>query len=375
MHGVAVTAYQIFAISSGEMRVFSRRANTKKLVFPSYDTSTPPTTTAMSKKRKQKTAYETHKRALLRGGKAPPPLPAGTAASLKDKKRQNHTLPPHPPPPPPFSRTDKVLLVGEGDFSFALALKVHLGVRDITATCFDDEKVLGEKYPQALANITALVDTDSGTSTTTATTTVDQEQKQQGEEEGGEEEEDGEKEEEGTPRTTPREYRVLYSIDATKLLKHRRIVGKKHKNKGKNYDRIVFQFPHVGGKTKDQTRQVIYNQELLAGFFANARPLLTPRTGVVVVTLFEGLPYELWNIRALARQAGLATVTSFAFQTGAYPGYRHARTLGNMEGGRGWKGEDRRARMYIFGAKEEGAVAGNRKKDMGRKRRDDDDDD
>ena len=233
--------------------------------------------------------------------------------------------------------------MGEGDFSFALALKAHLGVRNITATCFDDEKVLAEKYPQALANIAALVTADSGASVAAAT--VDQE---------GEEDEEADEEKEGAGGATPREYRVLYSIDATKLLKHRRIAGKNHKSKGKNYDRIAFQFPHVGGKTKDQTRQAIYNQELLAGFFANAKPLLTPRTGTVVVTLFEGLPYELWNIRALARQAGLATVTSFAFQPGAYPGYRHARTLGNVEGGRGWKGEDRKARMYIFGAREEG---------------------
>lgn len=300
----------------------------------------------MSKKRKQKTAYATHKRAFLRGGKVPPVPPAAPLKGRKkEKKRQNHDRPPPPLlPPPPFSQTDKVLLVGEGDFSFALALKAHLGVRNITATCFDDEKALAEKYPQALANIAALVTTDSGTSTTT-TATVDQ---------GGDEDEEADEEKEGATGATPREYRVLYSIDATKLLKHRRITGKNHKNKGKNYDRIAFQFPHVGGKTKDQTRQVIYNQELLAGFFANARPLLTPRTGTVVVTLFEGLPYELWNVRALARQAGLATVTSFAFQPGGYPGYRHARTLGSIEGGRGWKGEDRKARMYIFGAREEG---------------------
>jgi len=31
-----------------------------------------------------------------------------------------------------------------------------------------------------------------------------------------------------------------------------------------------------------------------------------------------------------------------------YPGYSHARTLGNVEGGGGWKGEDRRARMFVF---------------------------
>lgn len=45
---------------------------------------------------------------------------------------------------------------------------------------------------------------------------------------------------------------------------------------------------------------------------------------------------------------GLRVERSFKFQAGAYPGYQHARTLGNIEGGRGWKGVDRPARTYMF---------------------------
>lgn len=89
------------------------------------------------------------------------------------------------------------------------------------------------------------------------------------------------------------------------------------------------------------------NVELLVGFFKAATLLLTSE-GSIIVTIFEGEPYDLWNIRDLARHVGLKVRRSFKFQASAYPGYRHARTLGNIEGGGGWKGEDRPARTYIF---------------------------
>ncbi len=92
--------------------------------------------------------------------------------------------------------------------------------------------------------------------------------------------------------------------------------------------------------------------ELLVNFFRAAAPLLAPE-GSIIVTVFEGEPYSLWNIRDLARHVDLKLGRSFKFQAEAYPGYKHARTLGNIEGGGGWKGEDREARTYIFGRKDE----------------------
>lgn len=91
--------------------------------------------------------------------------------------------------------------------------------------------------------------------------------------------------------------------------------------------------------------------ELLVGFFRSAFPLLAP-AGSIVVTLFDGQPYDRWNIRDLARHVGLRVGRSFKFQADAYPGYRHARTLGNIKDGRGWKGEDRGARTYMFESKD-----------------------
>lgn len=104
--------------------------------------------------------------------------------------------------------------------------------------------------------------------------------------------------------------------------------------------------------------------ELLVSFFKQALPSLSPTKGSsIIVTLFEGEPYTLWNIRDLGRHAGMEVAQSFRFQAKAYPGYKHARTLGIVKGkrgkeGGGWRGEERSARSYVFVRKGEGAVVG-----------------
>jgi len=117
--------------------------------------------------------------------------------------------------------------------------------------------------------------------------------------------------------------------------------------------------------------------ELLVAFFKNALQVLAPstsalapsssskasgdeKTSSIIVTLFEGHPYTLWNIRDLGRHSGLQVEKSFRFQAGAYLGYRHARTLGVVRGkdGKeaGWSGEERGARSFVFVRRGEGSV-------------------
>lgn len=240
-------------------------------------------------------AMAKHKKRKLQNAQNKTSKPSAKAKPQKPSKA------PKLEPTIPFAAEDHILLVGEGDFSFSKSIVEHHGCCDVTATCLDSQAALFEKYkPQAEEHVKYLED-------------------------------------EGQM--------VLYGVDATKLDKNKSLT------KGGLFEVILFNFPHVGGKSTDVNRQVRFNQELLVSFFRAAAPLLSP-SGTIVVTLFEGEPYTLWNIRDLGRHTGLEVVRSFTFLADAFPGYSHARTLGNIEGGGGWKGEDREARSYVFKKKD-----------------------
>ncbi|KAL7274329.1 hypothetical protein RUND412_002774 [Rhizina undulata] len=249
----------------------------------------------MSKKHKDK-KLKTRGHPNTHPGKQKGGKPAGKqsqgaqAPAKKNPTQQQHLI-----PTIPYDTEDRILLVGEGDFSFSKSLIEHHGMLNVTATSYDSETDLKNKYPQAEENVAFLRENDAV---------------------------------------------VICSVDATKLNKTKSL-------KKKKFDVVVFQFPHVGGLTKDMDRQIRSNQELLLGFFTAAKELLIP-TGTTVVTLFEGSPYNLWDIRRLAKSMGLKSQRSFKFQSEAYPGYRHVRTLGNIEGDGGWKGEQRDSRSFVF---------------------------
>ncbi|KAG4028251.1 hypothetical protein MFRU_023g00860 [Monilinia fructicola] len=239
---------------------------------------------------------------------AAPPKKSTPNSSANSKSKSTQ----HSAPIIPFSPSDAILLIGDGDLSFARSLVTHHQVHKVTATVYENAlPALLEKYPHVEENIKEI-------------------------EEGG-----------GV---------VKYGVDAMKMRPW--TTGKSGRGDGV-MDRVIFNFPHVGGKSTDVNRQVRYNQELLVAFLRNAIPSLSPRKGSsIIITLFEGEPYTLWNIRDLGRHAGLEVERSFKFQASAYQGYKHARTLGVVKGGGGWKGENRPARTYVFVRKGEGVAPG-----------------
>ncbi|OJD22125.1 hypothetical protein ACJ73_06529, partial [Blastomyces percursus] len=351
------------------------------------------------------------------------------------------------PPTIPFQKGDRILLVGEGDFSFALSLAVHHGCKNLLATSYDAEQALYEKYPQAKLHIEKLCSETPSSPSKTLKRKREQIEGFESDDSNNEERQERKaKDEDLNPKTQDIEKRpetqdaqnqvpkVLFAIDARKLGSGLAGGGKtirngfprttaplsagknrnhrswkdapdspqhqnhqQHTGRGGPWDVICFNFPHVGGLSTDVNRQVRANQELLVSFFKACIPLLSepvvlptssqdrgngdgndyddddwpdshsepgthsdivkeenqiPRTspGQILVSLFEGEPYTLWNIRDLARHAGLRVVTSFRFPWASYPGYSHARTIGEIEkrnggpGRGGWRGEDREAR-------------------------------
>jgi 25S rRNA (uracil2634-N3)-methyltransferase len=135
--------------------------------------------------------------------------PTGITKSQPPQKKKKHVQEAHKRPTIPISPLDRILLIGEGDLSFARSLIEHHKCVSLTATTLESRDELLDKYPTAAENIEKV-------------------------EEGG--------------------GKLRHGVDAMKA------VGGVWKELRGKMDRVVFNFPHVGGKTKDVNRQVRYNQ-------------------------------------------------------------------------------------------------------------------
>ncbi|KAF9490739.1 hypothetical protein BDN71DRAFT_1510997 [Pleurotus eryngii] len=253
----------------------------------------------------------------------------------------------------PFAVTDSILLVGEGNFSFAHALVYdpphqleHFPPVNLTATAYDTEEECYEKYPESQAIVA---------------------------------------------RLREKGVRVIFAVDATKLERHAAL-------KGKQWDKIVWNFPHAGKGITDQDRNILSNQVLVLDFLRSAAHLLVrgpipfakstrkkksedddddgtldndttihdddERTsarsrGTVLITLRNVKPYILWDVPLLAKKPPPPTgstppnphymvVRSFAFIREAWKGYEHRMTKGERAHGNGITGEGGEDRTWEF---------------------------
>ncbi|KAJ6520203.1 hypothetical protein C8R45DRAFT_887357 [Mycena sanguinolenta] len=262
----------------------------------------------------------------------------------------------------PFHATDKILLIGEGNFSFARALVKdgpaeleHLPAKNITATAYDTEEECYDKYSEAAEIVKEL-------------------------------------------RTAGVE--VFFGVDATQL-------GRVSTFKGKKWDRIVWNFPHAGKGITDQDRNILSNQMLILGFLCSAASFLTggpvpeifskkqkrsgdddevededtnslddnvvrpvASRGTILITLRNVVPYtqcsELFSSRDVPRLAKnpppptsgstpnpqYIILRSFMFNRSTWKGYEHRMTKGERVHGTGKTGEGGEDRTWEFCLKE-----------------------
>ncbi|KAJ7610893.1 hypothetical protein FB45DRAFT_844316 [Roridomyces roridus] len=280
---------------------------------------------------------------------------AGLMAKKQKQGKPKTTLVVKRKPTMPFRATDKILLIGEGNFSFARALVcdaptelAHLPPKNVTATAYDTEQECYEKYPGAediVRDLKAL---------------------------GVE---------------------VHFSVDATKLDRFGAF-------KGRTWDKIVWNFPHAGKGIADQDRNILSNQLLILGFLRSASGFLvkgpipqifTPKKkrkpdeeeedeqpeepvdeesenitqvaacrGSILITLRNVVPYTQWDVPRLAKNPpapasssapqnpSFTLLRSFYFDRRAWKGYEHRMTKGERAHGTGRTGEGGEDRTWEF---------------------------
>lgn len=184
---------------------------------------------------------------------------------------------------PPYACDQPILLLGEGDFSFAAALALLWSdASQLTATAFDDEATASAKYA-GLADNVATIEALGGT--------------------------------------------CLFGVDAARCHEHRAVAAQAP------FERVVFNFPHTGSGIKDHARNVTSNQQLLRGTFYSAQKLLAARDAELHLTLKRGEPYDSWNAVTIAKMCGLRVGHCNPFRPELYPGYAHRRSIGDTHAG------------------------------------------
>ena len=188
-----------------------------------------------------------------------------------------------------YSSSHRILLVGEGDLSFAAALADLLGSSHITASTLDTAEELDAKYPDVQRRLARLRAAGAA---------------------------------------------VAPGVDATAMASHAALEPP--------YDRVVYNFPyaHVTKFAKDH-REV--NRKLLRQFFAEAARLLRPG-GEVHVRNKLTEPYRSWDLRSLLPDA-LQFVGAAPFDPSRFPGYECRSNWGARAQG---YSVDQTSRTYVF---------------------------
>ncbi|KAK4439656.1 hypothetical protein Salat_0300500 [Sesamum alatum] len=181
-----------------------------------------------------------------------------------------------------YSSGHEILLVGEGDFSFAACLARAFGnASNMVATSLDSAETLRIKHPTAAQNLLLLE--DKGCT-------------------------------------------IIHQVDASSMSEH-------HLLSQRIFDRIVFNFPHAGFIMSEHTSyQISLHRDVVGGFLKNAYEMVKA-TGEVHITHKTTYPFSEWKIVQLAEEVGLELVEKVKFYLYQYPGYENKRGDGHRSNG------------------------------------------
>ncbi|XP_062193591.1 heavy metal-associated isoprenylated plant protein 41-like [Phragmites australis] len=173
-----------------------------------------------------------------------------------------------------YSSAQSILIVGDGDFSFLLALATTFGSgANLVATSLDTYEALKGKYSKAESNIMGLKRLGATN---------------------------------------------FHGVDMKTMKFHTDL-------KNRRFNRIVFNFPHATFNGPENQLHVInLHKELVRVFFRNACHLLMPY-GEIHVSHKTRHPYDRWNLEHLASESSLVMIEKVGFHTEDYPGYNQKR--------------------------------------------------
>ncbi|KAL6314339.1 hypothetical protein AAG906_021048 [Vitis piasezkii] len=171
-----------------------------------------------------------------------------------------------------YSSEYKILLVGEGDFSFSASLAVAFAsATNITATSLDSIEFLSTNYRHALSNIDKLRSLGA---------------------------------------------KVMHDVDATKM-------ANVFPFKCMRFDRVVYNFPLAGffPMNPGRMRSGWRHRMLVQQFLENTKKLIHIDGEIHITHKSNGFFYE-WNLEFLASRVGLRLIEEVPFNFRDYPGYR-----------------------------------------------------
>ncbi|KAL2495931.1 uncharacterized protein Fot_39688 [Forsythia ovata] len=169
-----------------------------------------------------------------------------------------------------YNSYHRILLVGEGDFSFSASLAVAFGSAFfMIATSLDSPDFLKKNYKHAMSNIEKL---------------------------------------------RSRGCIVMHEIDATKIANH-------HFLGGKSFDRVIFNFPFAGFfKELSRENQLRKHRRLVRRFLKNAKEMMSENGEIHISHKTNSFHIE-WNLESVASSQGLELIEAVEFNQYDYPNY------------------------------------------------------